>query len=158
MINHLIGTPGNDARPSAEDLRPGWFAGSQPESLHRARAGSSGVRADQQRGVHGHAVNPVPEDGVISLQLLQQLFQAIMEQLQLVQTDAPPVVASGGQTTRASATPATPATNSLAAAPLRDDNPWLPVAGKKRNRRSRKSRHTNHSRGPSEDPNAPPDG
>jgi hypothetical protein len=52
-----IGTPGNDGQSSAEDLRPGWLARSQPESLHRARRGYPGVHADHQCGVCRHTVN-----------------------------------------------------------------------------------------------------
>ena len=56
MIKKPIGTPGNDGQPSAEDLRPGWLARSQPESLHRARRGYPGVHVDHRRGVDRHAV------------------------------------------------------------------------------------------------------
>ena len=51
MINQHIGTPGNDGLLSAEDLRPGWPAGSQPESRQPTRDGSSGVPVDHRQGV-----------------------------------------------------------------------------------------------------------
>ena len=59
MKNQSVGTPGNDGRPGAKDLRPGGLAVSPPESVRRSRAeGAPGVRADPQHGVRRHAVNP----------------------------------------------------------------------------------------------------
>ena len=52
-----IGTPGNDGRSGAEDLRPIWPVGSQPESHQPSRGGSSGVYIDRQCSVCHHAVN-----------------------------------------------------------------------------------------------------
>ena len=58
MYATTIGTLGNDGQLGAEDLRPEWHAGSQPQSQHPTRGGSSRVRADHQHGVYGHANNP----------------------------------------------------------------------------------------------------
>ena len=61
MNNRTIGTLGNDGRSGAEDLRPRWRAGSQPESRQPSRSGSSGVHVDQQRDVRRHVVQPAPQ-------------------------------------------------------------------------------------------------
>ena len=58
MTRQFIGTPGNDGRFGAKDLRPGWLARSQPESLQRARGATSGVHVDHQRDVFRHVVKP----------------------------------------------------------------------------------------------------
>ena len=51
-------TPGNVGLPGAEDLRPGWPAGSQPNTLQPTGGGTPGVLANHWQGVSRHAVNP----------------------------------------------------------------------------------------------------
>ena len=119
-----IGTPGNDGQFSAEDLRPGWRAGSQPESRHPTRGGSSGVRVDHRRGVSQHAVNQArasPPEGVSrkTANRIRQELKDLQEQLQhlsnMLQPQRKEQLQQRTQTQG-----------------IRDDNPWTPLQRKSR--------------------------
>ena len=86
MTNQTIGTPGNDARSGAKDLRPGRPVRSLPESSRPSRGGSSGVCVDHRRGVSRHAVNSETEQPE-GLKHLLLLIQDLKDQLLQVEAD-----------------------------------------------------------------------
>jgi hypothetical protein len=122
MNNRPIGTPGNDGQPGAKDLRPRGPAGSPPESQHRARSRTPGVRADHQRGVGRHAVNP-------AIPNLMEIISNIEEQLRAVRA----------QVGHLTAKPAPQAPKPPNPPTLRDDNPRGVIAPKRRARNNRKN-------------------
>ena len=132
MINQFVGTPGNDGRPGAEDLRPGGLARSPPESVRRSRAGGvPGVRADPQHGVRQHAVNPATKQANSHV---ADLIRSMEQQLQVLRAEVSRWTAQS--------------TRPIQAAPITDDNPWSVVGSRRRRRRNRRR---SHSRGPSAD-------
>ena len=93
MNNPPIGTPGNDGRPGAEDLRPGGLARSPPESVRRARAeGAPGVHADPQHGVRRHAVNSATNQANSHV---ADLIRNMEQQLQVLRAEVSRLSAQG---------------------------------------------------------------
>ena len=133
MNNQPIGTPGNDGQFGAKDLRPGWRAGSQPESQQPTRGGPAGVHADHQRGVRRHAVNPAIPDPDVA-----DLIRCIQHQLDKVQADIRRITAMRTHNETPQAQPPQPSTN---------NNPWSPIAPRRRNRKRRGREEQGHSRG-----------